>query len=51
MQRIRAFLITVIILAVAVRMVWAAIAPTLPYAVGGLAAVVVLGTLYYRRRW
>jgi LPXTG-motif cell wall-anchored protein len=52
MQRIRAFLITLIILALAVHLVWIAIAPLLPGAVIGLVLLGVLGALYYRkRRW
>lgn len=51
MGRIRAYLITVIILALAVHLVWDAIAPLVPYVVGGLVALLALGALYYRRRW
>jgi hypothetical protein len=51
MRRVRGYLITVIIGAIAVRLVWAAIAPLIPYTIGALGAVVVLGALYYRRRW
>ena len=52
MQRLRAFLFTLIILAIAVHLVWLAIAPTMPYAIGGLVAIGALGALYYRkRRW
>lgn len=50
MARIRSYLITVIILAFAVHLVWDAIAPLVPYAVGAVVAVGVLGALYYRRR-
>lgn len=49
--RIRAYLITVIIFALAVRLVEAAVEPLLPYVVGGLIALLALGALYYRRRW
>jgi O-antigen/teichoic acid export membrane protein len=51
MARIRAYLVLVIILALAVHMLWDAIAPLVPYAVGGLVTVMVLGWLYFRRRW
>jgi thiol:disulfide interchange protein len=52
MQRLRAFLITLIILAVAVHLVWVAIAPVLPEAVVGLVALGIVGALYHRkRRW
>ena len=51
MGRIRAYLITAIILALAVHLVWDAIAPLIPYTVGGLIALAVLGALYYRKRW
>lgn len=51
MARVRAFLITVIILALAVHLVWDAIAPLIPYTIGGLIALAALGFLYYRKRW
>jgi hypothetical protein len=51
MTRIRAYLITVIILALAVHLVWAAIAPLIPYSIGGLIALTALGWLYYRKRF
>jgi hypothetical protein len=52
MQRVRAFLITLIILALAVHLVWVAIAPLIPEAVVGLVFIGVFGALYYRkRRW
>jgi hypothetical protein len=51
MARIRAYLITVIILALAVHLVWVAVAPLVPYTIGGLVALVALGALYYRKRW
>lgn len=52
MQRVRAFLITLIILAIAVHLVWVAVAPTVPFAIGGLAVIAIVGALYYRkRRW
>jgi hypothetical protein len=50
MQRLRGLLITVIILAIAVHLVWVAVAPLLPTAVVGLVVVGILGSLYYRRR-
>lgn len=51
MQRVRAFLITLIILAIAVHLVWDAVAPLIPYTIGGLVAVLILGALYFRKRW
>ena len=51
MARIRAYLITVIIFALAVHIVWQAISPFIPYTVGGLIALAELGALYFRRRW
>jgi hypothetical protein len=52
MARVRAFLVMVIILALAVHLVWDAIAPLIPYTIGGLIALVALGALYFRtRRW
>jgi LPXTG-motif cell wall-anchored protein len=50
MARIRAYLVTVIIFAVAVHLVWDAVSPTLPYVIGGLVALAALGLVYYRRR-
>ena len=50
MARVRAFLITVIILAIAVHLVWDAIAPLIPYTICGLIALVALGWLYFRKR-
>lgn len=51
MHRVRAYLITVIILAIAVHLVWDVIAPLVPYVIGAFIALAVLGALYYRRRW
>lgn len=51
MARVRALLVTLIILALAVHLVWDAIAPLIPYTIGGLVAVMALGLLYFRRRW
>lgn len=50
MGRVRAFLLTVIILALAVHLVWVAIAPLIPYTIGGLIALAALSSLYFRRR-
>lgn len=51
MQRVRAYLFLVIIMALAVHLVWIAIAPVLPFTIGAIAVVGVLGSLYYRKRW
>jgi hypothetical protein len=51
MARIRGYLVTVIILALAVHLLWDAIAPLIPYTIGGLVALAALGALYYRKRW
>jgi LPXTG-motif cell wall-anchored protein len=51
MARVRAYLITVIILALAARLVWDAVAPLIPYTIGGLIALAALGALYFRKRW
>lgn len=51
MSRIRAYLVTAIILALAVHLVWDALAPLIPFAIGGLIAVAALGALYFRKRW
>ena len=50
MARVRAYLFSVIILALAVHLVWVAIAPLVPYAIGGLIALAALGALYFRKR-
>jgi hypothetical protein len=50
MQRLRAFLLTMIIAGLAVHIAWIALAPIVPYAIGGLVAVYAAGALYYRRR-
>lgn len=49
MQRIRAYLVTVIILAIALHLAWDAIAPLVLPVVGVLIVLAVLGALYYRR--
>jgi len=51
MRRLIAYCFALIILAVAVHLVWVAIAPLVPYAIGGAVGVGILGLLYYRRRW
>jgi hypothetical protein len=51
MARIRAYLVMVIIFALAVHLVWVAVAPFIPYTMGGLVAVAILGFFYFRRRW
>lgn len=50
MHRIFMFLLMLIVLSIAVHVVWLAIAPFVPFALGGLVLVVVLAALYYRRR-
>jgi thiol:disulfide interchange protein len=51
MAKVRAYLFTVIIFALAVHLVWAVIAPIIPYVIGGIIALVPLGWLYYRKRF
>jgi hypothetical protein len=52
MRHLAGWLLLVIAMAIAVHVVWLVIAPLVPYAIGGLLAIGVLGTLYYRkRRW
>jgi hypothetical protein len=50
MQRARSFLITLIIVAIAARMVWDTVAPLIPYSVVCLLLIVIIGALFYRRR-
>jgi hypothetical protein len=51
MSRVRAYLFLFIIGAIAVHLVWVAVSPLIPYSIGGLVAISVLGWLYFRRRW
>ena len=51
MAKARAYLILVIIFAIAVHLVWDDLAPLIPYTIGALIAVMVLGWFYYRKRW
>jgi LPXTG-motif cell wall-anchored protein len=51
MARVRAYLVTVIILALAVHLVWVAVAPLIPFTIGGLIVLSALGLLYFRKRW
>jgi hypothetical protein len=55
-RKLRGWLVTVVVLAVTVRVAWWAIEPVItalvPYALGLLLLVLIIGTLYYRtRRW
>ena len=51
MRKISLYLIFVIILALAVHIVWIAIAPLIPYIIGVLIAFAVLGLFYFRKRF
>jgi hypothetical protein len=52
MGRVRAYLFTIIIAAIAVHFAWIAISPFIPYAMGGLVAIAILGFFYFRHgRW
>ncbi|MFC1419375.1 hypothetical protein [Streptacidiphilus cavernicola] len=48
MKRARAALLTVLLAAFAVKIVWWVIAPMIPYFIGGLVVVLALGYLYHR---
>jgi hypothetical protein len=52
MNKIRGYLFLAILAAIAIHVLWLAIAPVVPYAIGGLIVISVLGALYHRkRRW
>ncbi|MFC8852943.1 hypothetical protein ACFT5D_07805 [Streptomyces sp. NPDC057144] len=52
MKKARTFLLTLLLFAFTVRVLWWTIGPLLPFIVSGAAVVLVLGFVYYRvTRW
>lgn len=52
MRKTRAWLVTVLLAAFAVKAVWWVVAPMMPYLIGALVVVVVMGFIYHRMtRW
>lgn len=52
MKKARATLVTLLLAAFCVKVVWWAIAPMIPYAISGLVVVVILGYVIHRStRW
>ena len=48
MKKARSVLVTLLLAAFTIRMLWLAIEPLVPYLVSGLVVVLVLGAIYYR---
>ena len=52
MRKARAILLTLLLVALTVHVLWIAIAPLVPYLVSALVVVLALGFVYYRMtRW
>ncbi|MBP2322628.1 hypothetical protein JOF56_003013 [Kibdelosporangium banguiense] len=52
MKRLRAGLVTAVLVAVTIQILWWTVEPLLPYLLLGLVLVVIFGTIYYRStRW
>ena len=52
MRKARSFLLTLLLAAITIRFLWLAVAPLIPYIVGGLVVVVAMGFVYYKiTRW
>jgi hypothetical protein len=51
MARLREYLLVALATALVIHLLWLAVAPLIPYLVGGFAVVCIVGTLYHRRRW
>lgn len=51
-KKFRAGLVTALLLAVTIRVLWWSITPLIPYLVVGLVLITITGFMYYRtRRW
>lgn len=48
MKKARSILITLLLGALTIRVLWLAVEPFIPYLVSGLVVVLVLGAIYYR---
>lgn len=52
LRKIRAGLVTALLFAVTVYLLWTVVEPMVPYLVVGLVLILILGTMYYRKsRW
>ncbi len=52
MRKARSFLLTLLLAAFTIHVLWLAIEPLIPYVVGALAVVMVMGFVYYKMtRW
>ena len=52
MKKARAMLVTLLLAALCIRVVWWTIAPMIPYVTGALVVVTILGYIMYRAtRW
>ena len=52
MKKARSWLVTLLLAAFAVKVVWWVVAPLIPYLVSALVVVVVMGFIYHRMtRW
>ncbi|MDN3263297.1 hypothetical protein QWJ26_26505 [Streptomyces sp. CSDS2] len=52
MRKARSFLLTLLLAAFTIHVLWLAIQPLIPYVVGALAVVLVMGFVYYKMtRW
>jgi len=51
-RRIRTALVTLLLAAVTVRVLWWTVEPLVPYLIGGLGLVTVFGVIFYRKfKW
>ena len=48
MRKARALLVTLVLAALAVKVAWWVVAPMVPYLIGALIVVVVMGFIYHR---
>lgn len=48
MRRLRAWLVTALLLAVTIRVLWWSVEPLVPYLIAALALVTILGFMWYR---
>ncbi|MDX3277309.1 hypothetical protein [Streptomyces scabiei] len=52
MRKARSFLLTLLLAALTIHVLWLAVEPLIPYIVGALAVVVAMGFVYYKMtRW
>lgn len=52
MRKVRSWLVTLLMAAVVIRVLWWSVEPLIPYLIGALALVTGIGFVYYRiTRW